>query len=297
MPEHTCVTCDAGLAPPRRRSLHRLPQRAAHHGIRQHRHLRLLLHPATLATSTPPAVRPGTYKNFTSTDLRGVSRLPPPHTPSTSVDRTDCICNAGYTGPDGQACSACLIGTYKDINGSSACLDCHTDSFQNKTAQTFCHDCIPWSSTFNRTAQTHISNCTCIPGSFREGLVLEPICRPCDPGFYAGETQCEFCSNMSYTTEYEPCLYPLYQHKCVRTQSRNACAERGIRAERMRKSCQSATQCCRPAKSTPDTQLKPDRISRQLILLPHAGPITTKIVNSPNTTRHRKTVREAYAPW
>ncbi len=30
---------------------------------------------------------------------------------------TDCKCNPGYTGPDGETCQSCPVGTYKDSPG------------------------------------------------------------------------------------------------------------------------------------------------------------------------------------
>jgi hypothetical protein len=35
-----------------------------------------------------------------------------------------CLCNQGYTGPDGGPCQACGAGTYKDSPGSGACSSC-----------------------------------------------------------------------------------------------------------------------------------------------------------------------------
>eukprot|EP00961_Rhodomonas_salina_P025757 347701-Rhodomonas_salina.2 len=34
----------------------------------------------------------------------------------------DCICKKGFEGPDGAACSACAVGYYKPINGSTPCI-------------------------------------------------------------------------------------------------------------------------------------------------------------------------------
>ena len=50
----------------------------------------------------------------------------PPHTVSGegSVSRTDCKCQAGYTGPDGGWCSACAEGTIKTTIGSELCVPC-----------------------------------------------------------------------------------------------------------------------------------------------------------------------------
>ena len=36
----------------------------------------------------------------------------------------NCTCNKGYTGADGQACTGCVAGTFKEVNGSAACSLC-----------------------------------------------------------------------------------------------------------------------------------------------------------------------------
>eukprot|EP00961_Rhodomonas_salina_P126626 1706534-Rhodomonas_salina.1 len=35
-----------------------------------------------------------------------------------SVGIADCVCNVGYEGVDGAACSMCVMGSYKPVNGS-----------------------------------------------------------------------------------------------------------------------------------------------------------------------------------
>ena len=42
-----------------------------------------------------------------------------------SSDASSCVCNAGYTGGvDEGVCSACRVGTYKAVNGSTECDMC-----------------------------------------------------------------------------------------------------------------------------------------------------------------------------
>ena len=36
----------------------------------------------------------------------------------------DCLCNAGYTGPNGGTCTQCAAGKFKTTTGSAACTDC-----------------------------------------------------------------------------------------------------------------------------------------------------------------------------
>ena len=41
-----------------------------------------------------------------------------------TINVSDCMCNAGYTGPNGKACEACPSGTYKPFVGSRAYTNC-----------------------------------------------------------------------------------------------------------------------------------------------------------------------------
>ena len=44
--------------------------------------------------------------------------------PAGSTSRSNCTCNAEFTGPHGGPCSACPGGTYKNEPGSAACVGC-----------------------------------------------------------------------------------------------------------------------------------------------------------------------------
>jgi len=57
----------------------------------------------------------------TSTPVPTSSCPPNSDAPSGSVT---CLCNPGYTGPDGGTCQACGVGTYKESPGSGACTSC-----------------------------------------------------------------------------------------------------------------------------------------------------------------------------
>ena len=46
------------------------------------------------------------------------------NSPVASSASAACTCNAGFTGPDGVSCMACVTGTYKDTTGSVACTTC-----------------------------------------------------------------------------------------------------------------------------------------------------------------------------
>lgn len=58
-----------------------------------------------------------------------------------AISYRQCVCNPGYTGPDGATCSKCPIGKYKDAKGSGDCTACaahYTTDADGKTAATDC---------------------------------------------------------------------------------------------------------------------------------------------------------------
>ena len=54
---------------------------------------------------------------------------------------TDCVCVAGYTGPDGGTCTACVAGKYKTDPGSAGCTDCLANSYHALTGRTAASAC------------------------------------------------------------------------------------------------------------------------------------------------------------
>jgi hypothetical protein len=54
---------------------------------------------------------------------------------------TDCVCLAGFSGPDGGTCAACLAGKYKTTAGSAACTDCPLNSYHALTERTAASAC------------------------------------------------------------------------------------------------------------------------------------------------------------
>ena len=57
---------------------------------------------------------------------------------------TSCICNIGYTGPNGEPCTSCASGKYKTSTGSNLCTDCESGKYsiaEAATAETTCITC------------------------------------------------------------------------------------------------------------------------------------------------------------
>ena len=110
-------------------------------------------------------------------------------------------CQPGYAGPDGQ-CSACVAGTYKDINGTASCSLCSAGKFSNDTAgmsNATCTDCP--SHTFSRDGSGLLTNCSCNKGyTGPDGQE----CTACVAGKYKdvnGSSVCSLCSQGTYSTE------------------------------------------------------------------------------------------------
>ena len=78
-----------------------------------------------------------------------------------------CKCNAGFTGPDGGACTACASGTFKTTIGSQPCLNCPVDTYSGATgaiSATTCQGCPSSTSTDGSVGQTSRAACVCDAG-------------------------------------------------------------------------------------------------------------------------------------
>jgi len=87
---------------------------------------------------------------------------------------TSCICNIGFSGPNGGTCLACEPAFFKDTNGSSFCRPCAVGSFQGSTNASACASCEPGYYSVGRQsvctlcpthsfspASSNKTNCTC----------------------------------------------------------------------------------------------------------------------------------------
>ena len=83
------------------------------------------------------------------------------NSPLASSLRTDCVCNKGYTGPDGVECTACIEGTYKDVNGTAQCSLCAKGTYSPSNGTSSCKSCPPFETTLSEGANTS-SACNCI---------------------------------------------------------------------------------------------------------------------------------------
>jgi len=85
--------------------------------------------------------------------------------PKGSGSFADCICLAGYSGPNGGPCEPCEAGTYKGTNGSDECSLCSAGKFSSGVGELLeatCQDCPD-----NMTSTNGSANCTYVcPGRF-----------------------------------------------------------------------------------------------------------------------------------
>ena len=58
-----------------------------------------------------------------------------------SSSQTDCVCDVGFTGPNGGPCGACPAGKYKQVIGSSQCRQCQEGKFSTSVAATSITTC------------------------------------------------------------------------------------------------------------------------------------------------------------
>ncbi len=107
--------------------------------------------------------------------------------PSGSLALTDCICNLGYTGPNGGTCAACEAGKYKPTTGSGICTDCGAGKHSASTAatvETACSDCPE-----NMPPSVDRSSCQCGTG------YTGTACIACVAGKYKSVTGAGSCTD------------------------------------------------------------------------------------------------------
>ena len=120
--------------------------------------------------------------------------------PVASSDIAFCVCNLGYTGPNGGNCTACEPGKYKDVNGTAPCANCPKGKYSVEDAdisESNCTVCPQYSTSYFLGA-SNITECICDLGfSGPDG----GLCLACEPGFYKdvnGSSPCRACSIGSF---------------------------------------------------------------------------------------------------
>ena len=131
--------------------------------------------------------------------------------PAGSISRTQCRCQAGYTG-DGLLCSPCPQGTYKSET-DIACSSCDGNALSG-IASTSSDACI-----CNTGYEGDGLVCTLIPcgaGYYRN--TVSQLCDPCGPGTYksiTGDGPCEPCDNHADSAAGSTSLYSKVNTRCL----------------------------------------------------------------------------------
>jgi hypothetical protein len=79
----------------------------------------------------------------------------------------NCLCNAGFSGPDGSRCIRCAGGNYKASPGSNACTDCGAGKYSEAVAATSDTTCLSVACPTSSDApvgSSSLQNCLCDVG-------------------------------------------------------------------------------------------------------------------------------------
>jgi cysteine-rich repeat protein len=111
-----------------------------------------------------------------------------------SLNITNCTCISGHVGPaDGQSCTPCSPGTYKQSGGTALCAQCPN------------HMTSPAGSYY-------IEECNCNAGFFGEN---GDVCIPCSAGKYKDRTGSDDCSHCFDYSSSPPGSNSSYQCVCM----------------------------------------------------------------------------------
>jgi len=123
-----------------------------------------------------------------------------------SDEKNDCVCNPGYTGPNGGPCVACPAGKFKTTQGTAACTDCPLNTFGAAPGQASSGSCIPCVAVLNSpftvtlsTGSNSTSQCLCALGYYK----LVNTCTACGAGKYKDTTGFAACTDCGVNT-YQP---------------------------------------------------------------------------------------------
>lgn len=117
--------------------------------------------------------------------------------PAGSNEASDCQCNAGYSGANGQTCLACVQGTYKPSDGPSACTLCGNNTYSPAVAATAASVCVPCqSNSRSLMGSTRPGDCKCLRGYLTNNLgMANATCQMCTAGSYNAQLDATTCSS------------------------------------------------------------------------------------------------------
>ena len=157
---------------------------------------------------------PGSYKNvtgnvtcsgcaagtYTSVPASFTCTRCPSHAISSSgsIVLTACMCNIGYSGPDGGLCRACTRGTFKHHLGNSVCVDCPFGSTSDEGSDniTDCECSAGYTGRNGVSWSVNGVSCDiCRAGTFKL-TTGNAVCKDCQPGTFknvSGPGECSPC--------------------------------------------------------------------------------------------------------
>ena len=118
----------------------------------------------------------------------------------------DCLCDPGFSGPDGGPCAACAPGKFKAANGSAACEDCPLHTYSDAPHSTACKSCTQFLDFGGITlapGQNSSDACQCDVSQGFSTVYINGArkCTGCEAGTYATSTGCRNCSNGTYNDQ------------------------------------------------------------------------------------------------
>ena len=113
--------------------------------------------------------------------------------PQASNEQTDCTCDAGFTGSDGGACTACEGGKYKSQSGNAPCSICPAGKYKAMAgANTFCDNCE--AGTWKASAGINLACDHCTAGKYQAASGVNTFCEDCEAGKYGDRDRLTGCT-------------------------------------------------------------------------------------------------------
>jgi hypothetical protein len=130
---------------------------------------------------------------------------------SSGSDLTECLCNTGFTGPNGGPCNQCASGKYKSITGSAACTDCDPGDVSN-SAFTGCDACTAGKYESSNVCLDCPANTDSTSGSVLSGCLCDAgytgpnggTCNQCAAGKFKTTTGSAACTDCQAGYESNP---------------------------------------------------------------------------------------------
>ena len=127
------------------------------------------------------------------------------HVQSTHSHLLEALCrfNAGFFGNNGNDCTPCPVGTYKDVSGERDCIQCAKEKYSVHLHALYISTCTPCGgNSSSELGNSLLNDCTCNSGHYGPD---EGSCNVCLKGQYKsvrGDYPCRSCGVGKYSIEY-----------------------------------------------------------------------------------------------